>query len=157
MPYKDPAAKKARDRQYREERRAELAAKQRAYYAANRERSDADHARYLAENPQIKRRIAFAHQSNRRAAHQGACGKLYARDLPTLADLCVYCNERNAETWDHVVPLCLGGANDLANLAPCCHPCNRSKARRTLEQWRPSDLDAVADILRRRQPAKEAA
>lgn len=35
---------------------------------------------------------------------------------------------------DHIIPLTLGGADDLENLAPSHRRCNRAKAAKTLEQ-----------------------
>lgn len=47
---------------------------------------------------------------------------------------CAYC-PAPATTVDHVVPLIRGGDNRLENLAPCCRPCNGSKADRLLSEW----------------------
>lgn len=38
-------------------------------------------------------------------------------------------------TIDHIVPLCLGGGNNLANLCLCCRQCNRSKGARPWWEW----------------------
>lgn len=59
---------------------------------------------------------------------------------------CHYCPER-AESWDHVVPRCLGGSDHLGNLVPSCVACNHAKAgalpscrceecRLSVVQWR---------------------
>lgn len=48
---------------------------------------------------------------------------------------CIYCGEP-ADTIDHVVPLVRGGTNYEGNLAPCCKPCNSSKAGSTVIEWR---------------------
>lgn len=42
---------------------------------------------------------------------------------------------------EHVLPLCRGGSNDISNLVPACSPCNESKGRRTLEEWRGQHAD----------------
>ena len=49
---------------------------------------------------------------------------------------CAYCNEALVTTVDHVVPLIRGGTNYEGNLAPCCRPCNSSKAGRMVIEWR---------------------
>jgi 5-methylcytosine-specific restriction endonuclease McrA len=42
----------------------------------------------------------------------------------------------NQFSIDHVMPRCLGGANDLDNLVPVCRSCNGAKRGKTLEQFR---------------------
>lgn len=37
---------------------------------------------------------------------------------------------------DHVVPRCQGGKDEITNLVPCCEPCNRLKAGKSLEDFR---------------------
>lgn len=139
MPYRDPEIKRARQAEYRATRREELAAKQRARYAA----LDKDHHQALAaawreRNPERAKAVRFANTSNRRAREQGADGKLYARrDLVgplALPGPCAYCASP-ADTWDHYNALCHGGPNTPANLRLVCTPCNRAKARRTPEAW----------------------
>lgn len=34
-------------------------------------------------------------------------------------------------TLEHVLPLCLGGTNEMRNLALACHQCNNSKGKQT--------------------------
>jgi hypothetical protein len=41
---------------------------------------------------------------------------------------------RHCETWkdltvDHIIPLCMGGADDLENLQTLCQPCNSMKGK----------------------------
>lgn len=49
---------------------------------------------------------------------------------------CVYCGENfNARQIDHVIPRSRGGADEPANLAPCCVRCNSSKGSNTPEEW----------------------
>ena len=50
---------------------------------------------------------------------------------------CQYCAVKfhpSLLTLDHVVPKSKGGPNTWANLVACCHPCNRRKADKTLEE-----------------------
>lgn len=37
---------------------------------------------------------------------------------------------------DHLLPVCQGGTNDLANLVPTCPTCNMSKNGQTVEEYR---------------------
>ena len=38
---------------------------------------------------------------------------------------CAHCERREFLTVDHIVPVALGGATQLANLRPMCEPHNR--------------------------------
>jgi 5-methylcytosine-specific restriction endonuclease McrA len=128
MPYADPAAKRRHDTEYRAARRAELAAKQRDYYRRNRKACDAQNRQWYAANPQVTRLVRAANSMNRRAVKWGCPGKLNTAVLRAIVGPCVYCGGTQ-ETWDHVIPLWRGGANDSSNLVPCCHACNRHKGR----------------------------
>jgi hypothetical protein len=52
---------------------------------------------------------------------------------------CAYCGADVSSAGfvvDHVYPRALGGGNDLGNLLPACSPCNTSKGKKTLDQFR---------------------
>ncbi|HSS11798.1 MAG TPA: HNH endonuclease [Acidimicrobiales bacterium] len=128
MPYADPNEKRRRDAEYRAERRAELAAKQREYYRRNRPVEDASHLAWLAAHPETARVIRAANSMNRRAKKWACVGVLTVADLRSVSGPCSYCGGLQ-ETWDHVIPLWLGGTNKRSNLVPCCEACNRKKGR----------------------------
>lgn len=44
---------------------------------------------------------------------------------------CVHCGSHRDLTVDHVIPVALGGTNDMDNLQTLCRPCNSSKGART--------------------------
>lgn len=49
---------------------------------------------------------------------------------------CIYCNKKTeAMTVDHVVPLKLGGTNELSNLVPACSDCNLRKGHKDVWLW----------------------
>jgi hypothetical protein len=59
--------------------------------------------------------------------------------LSKTGGFCSYCGadlDESGFVIDHVNPKFLGGNNDLANLLPACSPCNTSKGKKTLEQFR---------------------
>ncbi|MDX3205150.1 HNH endonuclease [Streptomyces scabiei] len=47
---------------------------------------------------------------------------------------CTYCSG-TSQTMDHVIPFADGGADDLTNLVPVCHDCNRRKRDKTPPTW----------------------
>jgi 5-methylcytosine-specific restriction endonuclease McrA len=49
------------------------------------------------------------------------------------AHRCAYCG-RSADSVDHVVPRCQGGADQWENTVAACRPCNQRKAGRTPDQ-----------------------
>ena len=48
---------------------------------------------------------------------------------------CAYCQQREATTWDHVIPPAQGGETVLSNLVPCCAFCNSSKGDTDVLSW----------------------
>ena len=49
---------------------------------------------------------------------------------------CFYCGSEVSDFHvDHVVPVALGGADDLRNFAPACAPCNLSKNDSPVAEW----------------------
>jgi 5-methylcytosine-specific restriction endonuclease McrA len=49
---------------------------------------------------------------------------------------CAYCNVRDHEHFDHVIPLSRGGRHSIGNLLPACATCNLAKGPRLLADWR---------------------
>lgn len=69
-------------------------------------------------------------------AHEWAVirAEVFERDNYT----CGYCGARGvALECDHIVPVAKGGTHELENLKTACKPCNRSKAAKSLEDWKP--------------------
>lgn len=47
---------------------------------------------------------------------------------------CFYCGKKNIKlTKDHVIPIVLGGTDDIDNIVPACQSCNSKKQARRLE------------------------
>ena len=57
--------------------------------------------------------------------------------------ICAYCHEY-ANTIDHVIPKCNGGASDWLNTVACCKRCNTIKAGRTPQEARMTLLNKPA-------------
>lgn len=47
---------------------------------------------------------------------------------------CVYCNNKNNLTIDHLIPKSKGGQNTWENLVTCCHKCNVKKGDKPLNE-----------------------
>ena len=62
---------------------------------------------------------------------------------------CVYCGEQLPSTEltiDHLVPVALGGLDEMTNWATCCKPCNQRKAAVPLDDFLASLGMQVAEI-----------
>ena len=44
--------------------------------------------------------------------------------------ICHWCGTRTATQADHLVPIDMGGTNDITNLVAACAPCNTSRGAR---------------------------
>ena len=78
---------------------------------------------------------------------------IYARDQHT----CQYCGEKcSAEnlTFDHVIPIVMGGTKTWENIVTCCIDCNHRKGGRTPEKAgmalirRPKEPEWIPSMLR---------
>ena len=59
--------------------------------------------------------------------------EVFARDDYT----CHYCGARGVRLeCDHVIAVARGGTHLLTNLVTACYPCNRSKAAKSVDEWR---------------------
>lgn len=64
---------------------------------------------------------------------------------------CAYCGielDSNRFQVDHVVPLRLGGKDEMENMLPACRSCNHYKRGNSLEGWRRM-LEQTPEVLRR--------
>lgn len=58
--------------------------------------------------------------------------------LKTHAGCCFFCETTDNLEIDHVIPVCRGGGENLANLLVACKTCNRQKADKALEHFDPA-------------------
>lgn len=56
-----------------------------------------------------------------------------------LEGYCAYCGSPislSDMTVEHIQPRISGGTNELSNLLPVCKPCNSSKGKKTIDEYR---------------------
>jgi hypothetical protein len=74
---------------------------------------------------------------NRNARLRGNGGKHTTREWDALcqkhAFRCVACHKRKPLVRDHVVPISIGGTNDISNIQPLCAMCNAKKYVRVID------------------------
>ena len=94
--------------------------------------------KWKAEHPGRQWEQHKAHKARRRLRLK-KLGALPAGAWRTILEAwnysCAYCGEETELQRDHVIPLCKGGANDVANIVPACFKCNRGKHDKDLRDW----------------------
>lgn len=83
-----------------------------------------------ARAPVKRKRFSTRAYQGRLAEHQGKCARC-RQSITALTGL----------DWDHVIPLELGGADELANLQPLCKTCHVLKTK--------TDQGTIAQAKRR--------
>jgi len=61
--------------------------------------------------------------------------------------VCIYCKEETETTFDHVIPLAQGGADNISNQVPACQSCNSSKSDQDVIEWCKQQGRAVPRIV----------
>jgi 5-methylcytosine-specific restriction endonuclease McrA len=114
-------------RRYQETHQAEIAARGRAWYAADPQRTKQQVAAWRKANPQ---RVADTNRRHR-ALKMGGPGYVDPADWLALCDAvgnrCLACGATGALEQDHVIPLSRGGLHVIENLQPLCRSCNARK------------------------------
>jgi 5-methylcytosine-specific restriction endonuclease McrA len=135
-------------REYRQQNKERLAAKQSEYRQKNlaaiqhrereyaRRRDAGKHAENNRASYQRNKDASRDRKAKRRAVKSGAHHEPYSRAeiFSRWGNACVYC-DAPAQHLDHVHPISKGGADAPHNLVPACVPCNLSKGAKTLAEW----------------------
>lgn len=110
------------------------------YRCQDHERA-AERIRYACDTAYRAERRAHAQSRKRGIDPVPESGRELLTDI--FDGKCAYC-PATASTWDHVIPVSLGGQTIPGNILPACQPCNSSKGNRDLFPW----LEATGRILK---------
>lgn len=89
-----------------------------------------------------KGRASLARGVHKRRAAMEIVSTLTAEEWAEIRERyghrCVYCDRTTHKlTMDHLIPLSRGGHHVAPNIVPACRPCNSSKGKKLLCEWRP--------------------
>jgi hypothetical protein len=93
----------------------------------NREKRNAYSRKYCKEHPE-----KYTAYRNKRRALKTQAGGTYTsaqwkRMCKFYGNVCLCCRKKKKLTPDHVMPIALGGTNDISNIQPLCLKCNMHK------------------------------
>lgn len=127
---------KEKEKYYRDNNKEKVRAAHAAWKLANPEKAKASLAAWEKANPE--KRIAV--NANRRARKRNADGSYTAEQIDCLKglqkDRCAICAAKLSDKYhrDHIMPLALGGTNDISNIQLLCQTCNcRKGAKHPIE------------------------
>jgi 5-methylcytosine-specific restriction endonuclease McrA len=129
----NPEIKAAADKKWQFENKQKVNANSKAWRTRNPEKAAQVGKSYRTRNPEngiIK--------SARRRARKAANGTFLvtSKDLRAIMSKpCFYC-KAPATQLEHVLPIVLGGRHSIGNLVASCQPCNLSKHKKTIMEWR---------------------
>jgi 5-methylcytosine-specific restriction endonuclease McrA len=132
------AERKARRVELHQLNRVANNASSQAWYYANRERALATSRAWQDSHPdQHKATVVNVRSRQRSAPGAGVSGVVFLRLVEAYGGTCAYCGDPLGDDYemDHVLALGLGGYHQIENVVPSCRPCNRAKARKTVDAW----------------------
>lgn len=126
----------ARKRAYERENAEAIAARKRVYYQANSGKIAATARAWALANPTRQQAHLWRGNYLRRMREFGLAPVVEEFDaadvISAYGDRCFHCETGAFEELDHFpVPVHLGGPHTLANVKPCCVPCNGQSWRLT--------------------------
>jgi 5-methylcytosine-specific restriction endonuclease McrA len=127
----NPARKQAYDASYRERTREHRLELKRAY--GKRKRDENDPVARLSDRLSSRKREALI-ASARFDVRPADVRRMRSRQR----DECYYCSTPlgGLGEIEHVVPISRGGSHSVGNIVISCKGCNRTKAHRTVMEWR---------------------
>ena len=111
--------------------------RQRSWVSRNKNKRRESERNYRQRNPD-KLRVKNHNQRARRMAAIGRCTFKQTQELLAKQKFkCIYCRSslKDDRHLDHIVPLLLGGANEITNLQWLCPGCNCRKGAKDPVKW----------------------
>lgn len=104
---------------------------------ANPEKHRQNEKAWRKANPEKARAIRTARQARKRGAHGRHTGQQIKALLMMQGCKCANCLKsiKNKYHVDHIMPLVLGGSNDISNIQLLCAFCNQSKHSKAPDIW----------------------
>jgi 5-methylcytosine-specific restriction endonuclease McrA len=138
---KDPDKWNAYLREYHRRNRDKILSKHKEYWQETKAERNKKQREYQKAHPESIK----ASKHNRKARIRGNGGTFRAAEWRNLKasyqNTCLCCGRTEPEIKlvpDHVIPLALGGKNEISNLQPLCGECNQSKGIQTTD-YRPAN------------------
>ena len=114
-----------------EEKKKWKAAHNKKWMTENKDRANFLKRRWETNNPEKHKNSQIAIKLNRRARKKANGGSVTKEEIKKLKEksngICYYCKERKKLSIDHVIPLKLGGKNEISNMVMACINCNSQK------------------------------
>ena len=110
------------------------AALAKVWFANNAEKAKASNKAW-----QINNREKYRNNEQKRRARKQASGEylVLEKEMKRLyRQKCFYCGANDQITVDHIIPISRGGRHSIGNLLPACKPCNQSKHKKTITEWK---------------------
>lgn len=120
-------------RKYRQGHPDKVYEVKRKWRAENPNREKSRVAEWKRDNPE---RVA-SYKHHRRAMKLENGGEFTKEEWENLCEKhgnrCLRCGKKRKLTVDHVLPISLGGSNDISNLQPLCKDCNCCKGNKHID------------------------
>jgi len=139
---KNKSKNKEIQRRYREENRETLIEKKRSwhlknkkeqneysrkYYLENKEYMLIKNKKWRHENPERAKELRHMYRSRKYNAEGFHTDQEWKAILNLFGNKCIVCGSNAEMTEDHILPLSIGGSDDILNIQPLCKSCNSSK------------------------------
>lgn len=114
----------------------------RRLYAKHRDKILINVKKYQKSNPHIAAQTAHKRRAVIISAPIGELSEIaeWMKLMKSKPDfICQYCKQEFPTSklqFDHIVPLARGGAHSKDNLCAACKPCNNSKGKKLLSEWK---------------------
>jgi 5-methylcytosine-specific restriction endonuclease McrA len=126
--------KKLQDKDYARKNRHKNRAATRRYRLNNPEKVRDSAKKYRLANKELQ---ALKSAKRRSIKNDNSTFQVTRKELLKLySSNCFYCGVSGRMELDHVIPVSRGGSNSIGNFVASCRPCNASKGKKTITEWK---------------------